>query len=566
MAIQYEINLDHFNLEAELNDMWSRFLYIAFCLPLFFAVEPVKAQQVEGEEISEFIENYQILLKQNNLEGASYQAIQIVEMYEAVGKLKDALFYAKKALENAQSSRDDRAEAKSLYSLGRIQMRLGKKGNTYAKENKEYLQEAVQNLKHSVNIYSRTKERQKEDHIWAFIYGGESQLALGDYKGAAEPLELGIKFAQTNRFDRAAKYAAELLISIYAYMDNDQRENYYKSIYQAYLDSEMAQDSIQKQSKAIEDLEFIKKLRESEIEKKNLRLENARLKQLEAETLLEQRDQINLLLTAISVIIFIFLVISFFMLKSTKKKNKELANQKKKIEEYSKKLGNVIKSLKIEQNKSWELLLNILPEKIARQLHDRKKPQPLYYGKVSILFCDFKGFTRIASDMRPTEIVKDLEECFEKFDEIVEAHNLEKIKTLGDGYMAAGGIPTPNNSNPLDAIKAGIQMINFINARNKVKRKMGLPVMELRVGVHTGPAVAGIIGKKKFAYDLWGDSVNVASRVESAGEAGRVNISADTYQYVKDEYFFTYRGRIPVKNKGEIEMYFVEGKVKYAAP
>jgi len=229
-------------------------------------------------------------------------------------------------------------------------------------------------------------------------------------------------------------------------------------------------------------------------------------------------------------------------------------------------LGNVIKSLKIEQNKSWELLLNILPEKIARQLHDRKKPQPLYYGKVSILFCDFKGFTRIASDMRPTEIVKDLEECFEKFDEIVEAHNLEKIKTLGDGYMAAGGIPTPNNSNPLDAIKAGIQMINFINARNKVKRKMGLPVMELRVGVHTGPAVAGIIGKKKFAYDLWGDSVNVASRVESAGEAGRVNISADTYQYVKDEYFFTYRGRIPVKNKGEIEMYFVEGKVKYAAP
>lgn len=187
---------------------------------------------------------------------------------------------------------------------------------------------------------------------------------------------------------------------------------------------------------------------------------------------------------------------------------------------------------------------------------------PHYYESVSVLFTDFKGFTKIAEGLSPNELVDELNEFFIAFDDIVEAHNLEKIKTIGDAYMCAGGIPTANTTHPINVVQAGIAMQEYMRKTNEKRIAIGSIPWELRVGVHTGPIVAGVVGKKKYAYDIWGNSVNISSRMESNGEPGQVNISAATYELIKDHYNCHYRGKISAKNIGEIDMYFVEDEIK----
>ncbi len=207
------------------------------------------------------------------------------------------------------------------------------------------------------------------------------------------------------------------------------------------------------------------------------------------------------------------------------------------------------------------LLLNILPEEVAQELKTDGFATPRSYDSVSVLFTDFKGFTTIAEGMKPADLVAELNTFFVAFDDIIEKNNLEKIKTIGDAYMCAGGIPTPNTSHPYDIIKAGLQIQEYMNQHNLSRREAGLPVWGLRVGVHTGPITAGVVGKKKYAYDIWGSAVNIASRMESNGEVGKVNISEATYILVKEQFSCTHRGKISAKNIGEIDMYFVESEI-----
>jgi class 3 adenylate cyclase len=159
--------------------------------------------------------------------------------------------------------------------------------------------------------------------------------------------------------------------------------------------------------------------------------------------------------------------------------------------------------------------------------------------------------------MTPEQLVIELNECFMKFDEIIDRHGLEKIKTLGDGYMCAGGIPTPNVTNPVDIVLAGLEIQLYMNQFALERQKQNKLAWQVRLGIHSGELIAGVVGKKKFAYDIWGDTVNTASRMESSGEPAKVNISGTTYELVKDFFDCTYRGKIPAKNKGEISMYFV---------
>jgi class 3 adenylate cyclase len=213
-----------------------------------------------------------------------------------------------------------------------------------------------------------------------------------------------------------------------------------------------------------------------------------------------------------------------------------------------------------QRDESNQLLLNILPAEVADELKNTGKATPQSYDMVTVLFTDFKGFTKIAEKLTPEQIVTELDRCFLAFDEILEKYDLEKIKTMGDGYMCAGGLPIANKTNPIDAVRAGLAMLAFMEELKKEKEAKGEPIWELRLGIHTGPVVAGVVGKKKFVYDIWGDTVNVASRMESSGEAGKVNISEATYEYVKSYFNCVPRGKIMAKNKGEIEMYFVEGQ------
>ena len=219
-------------------------------------------------------------------------------------------------------------------------------------------------------------------------------------------------------------------------------------------------------------------------------------------------------------------------------------------------------ALQIEKDRSEELLLNILPEEIAEELKEKGSVIAREYNLVSILFSDFKSFTQTAEKMSPQGLVEEINVCFKAFDLISVKYQVEKIKTIGDAYMAAAGIPHPDENSIKNVILAGLEMQEFMINRAIENQKVEAPFFEMRLGIHTGPIVAGIVGIKKFQYDVWGDAVNTASRMESNGIVGKVNISETLYQLVKNEACFTFesRGSINAKGKGDIEMYFVERK------
>ncbi|HMV47323.1 MAG TPA: adenylate/guanylate cyclase domain-containing protein [Blastocatellia bacterium] len=216
-------------------------------------------------------------------------------------------------------------------------------------------------------------------------------------------------------------------------------------------------------------------------------------------------------------------------------------------------------NLNQERGKSERLLLNILPESVAEELKRNDHVQPLTYDCATVLFTDFVGFTKLAEKMTAEELVAELDASFCNFDEIARQHNLEKIKTIGDAYMAAGGLPTPNETHAIDCVLAALKLAAHMESERIRRQELGLPVWPIRIGIHSGPLVAGVIGQEKFSYDVWGDTVNTASRMESSGAPGRINISQDTYELVKEYFDCEYRGAITAKNKGEIEMYFVNG-------
>ena len=218
--------------------------------------------------------------------------------------------------------------------------------------------------------------------------------------------------------------------------------------------------------------------------------------------------------------------------------------------------------------RSDELLLNILPEEVAEELKAKGHADAKHFDNVTILFTDFKGFTEASEKMTPQELVEELNTCFKAFDGIITARGIEKIKTIGDAYMCAGGLPDPKTSSPADVVHAALEMQAFMTSRKTERDAAGLPAFEMRVGIHTGPVVAGIVGVKKFQYDIWGDTVNTASRMESSGEVGQVNISEATYVLVREvkeardgkevaAFTFTPRGKVQAKGKGELAMYFI---------
>ncbi len=214
------------------------------------------------------------------------------------------------------------------------------------------------------------------------------------------------------------------------------------------------------------------------------------------------------------------------------------------------------KNLNLERGKSDRLLLNVLPGEIARELQERDRVHPCQYESASVLFTDFVGFTQVVERLAPDELIEELDFCFGHFDGVAHAHNLEKIKTIGDSYMAAGGVPAANWTHAVDAVLAAFEIQEFMAEVKALRKSQGRPYWDLRLGINSGDLIAGVVGKQKFIYDVWGDTVNTASRMESCGVPCRVNISESTYKLVKDFFECEYRGKVEAKNKGDIEMYF----------
>lgn len=207
-----------------------------------------------------------------------------------------------------------------------------------------------------------------------------------------------------------------------------------------------------------------------------------------------------------------------------------------------------------------ELILNILPKEIAKEIEQNGSAKAKNYDLVTVFFADIKGFSQHAERLTPEELLEELNYYYSAFDLILEAHGIEKIKTIGDAYMAAGGVPVQNITNPNDTVKAAFAIQNFIEETAALRIEQGLLPFEFRIGIHSGPVVAGIVGLKKFAYDIWGDTVNIAARMEENGTIGKINISQSTYDLIKETPAFSFipRGKIEVKGKGLLEMFYVE--------
>ncbi|MEE4214504.1 MAG: adenylate/guanylate cyclase domain-containing protein [Bacteroidales bacterium] len=212
-----------------------------------------------------------------------------------------------------------------------------------------------------------------------------------------------------------------------------------------------------------------------------------------------------------------------------------------------------------EKEKTDTLLANLLPKGTADEIMSKGKATKQKYNFVTVLFSDIEGFTRIAEEVNPEILIDELDNFFFHFDSVVEKYNIEKIKTIGDAYMCAGGIPHPNRTNPVEVVMAALEMQDYMEGLKEDQTLRGVSLWDIRIGVHTGTVIAGVVGQKKLSYDIWGDTVNTASRMESSGLPGRINISGVTYEYVKDFFICEYRGKMPVKYKGDLEMYFVKG-------
>ena len=221
-------------------------------------------------------------------------------------------------------------------------------------------------------------------------------------------------------------------------------------------------------------------------------------------------------------------------------------------------VGNKGSELEASLRKTRELLYKVFPRRIADELAEGGQSEPRYFDSVTVLFTDFVGFTKTAETMSPRQLIEELERYFRRFDQLLADCGMEKLKTIGDSYMAAGGVPEPNRSHPVDAALFALGLRGFVADTGREREAAGLPFFPIRIGLHTGPLVAGVIGEQRFLYDLWGDTVNTASRMESRGEPGRINISEATHRLVAPWLECTSRGRIEVKGKGEVEMFFLD--------
>lgn len=418
-------------------------------------------------------------------------------------KLDSALIYFSESMKLFKATNYELGEA---YNLGNVGLVYAKKGQNAAAEN---------NLNKAIEVLVAN-----EDYYPICVYLN----SISDIYIEKNEIEKALPFAKSSIY-WAKKYGLKeqiskgnlKLSSIY------EKENDFKKSYELYKNHIIYRDSVNNvdiaQKIANEKAEF-------EIERKQTELDLSK----------EQNKTKNIVVFG-SVVALILLG---FLANSLYKRNK-----------YVVKTGKIIQA---EKERSDDLLKNILPKETAEELKEKGSVAAKKFDAVSVLFTDFKGFTKYSENLTPEELVKSIDFYFSKFDEIIDTYDLEKIKTVGDAYMCASGLPFADENHAYKITLAALEIVDFVEkAEEKSKLK-------IRVGINSGSVVAGVVGTKKFAYDIWGDAVNVASRMESSGAVNRVNISESTYNLIKDktEFSFEFRGEIEAKGKGKVNMYFVD--------
>jgi len=515
--------------------------------------------------------------KMRDRKGMAYVYGNIALIYDSQNNFKKSLEYYNKSLEKSKEVGDKKSIAASLTNIGELlYLKMGNSKKAIdtlllaLKINKEIdykdgISKCLQNIGDYYRVqknYTKALEyflradklskdlgdKSAESTILAYV--GDIYFAQNKYTNALSSYQQSVAIAKELGLKEMLKQNYQQMYKLYDEMGNIGEAYKYQKKYSEIKDSIYTEESIQQMADMQTKYETEKQ--EDEI--------NLLKKDSELQTLKYSRGKLFVFfISGILLLFIIFGILTFRAYRINKKAKVILEIQNKEISEQKELITKSHAALENEKQKSDNLLLNILPYETAEELKSKGYATVRNYDHVTVLFTDFVGFTRITEDLTPVELVGELNNFFMRFDEIVGKYNLEKIKTIGDSYMCAGGLPHKDIDNPMKVILAALEMQKFVNECNKEKRENDCPLWEIRIGIHTGDIIAGVVGKKKFAYDIWGDTVNTASRMESSGEAGKINISGYTYKYVSDYFDCTYRGKVSVKNKKDIDMYFVNG-------
>jgi len=404
---------------------------------------------------------------------------------------------------------------KNIDNLMGIAYNLGNTGMVYAEQGKDEL--ALENINRAIEILEEL-----EDYYPISVYltyMSDIYLKQDDWPRALRYTELSLELAKKYGLKKQISDANLQLSNLHEKVGNlNEYIKYYKD-HIAYKDSVNNISTVQQMSTIRADFEISQK-------------------QIEVDLLNEQ--QRNQRIISIAIVVALILVA---LLATGLYRRYRFINRTKKI-------------IEKEKNRSERLLLNILPEETAKELKEYGKVKAKKFESVTVLFSDFKEFTQYAEKLSPEELVESVDFYFSKFDEIMEKYGLEKIKTVGDAYMCAGGLPFPTEDHAHKMLLAALEIIEFVN-ESKKNNPTNHTRFDIRIGINTGPIVAGVVGTKKFAYDIWGDTVNVASRMESNSEPGKINVSERTYDLIKDSFECDFRGEMNVKHRGSMKMYFV---------
>ncbi len=427
--------------------------------------------------------------------------------YLRIGNLKRALEFTNEAEIIFHEVDYGLGEAYSLGNLGRINAKLGNDA------------EAEENLNSAIIL----------------LQGMEGHNAIADFL-----ISLSDIYSERGNKEKAIQYASRSLViakkhgyknyiadanlklsEIYGKASDSAKSFRYYKDYITYSDSSNNVEAIREMANLRTDFEVSQK-------------------QAEVDLLSQQKRNQKIIVIAVIVALVLIILLAFGLYR----RNNFIRRT------------NII--IEKEKNRSEHLLLNILPEETALELMETGKVQAKKFDAVSVLFTDFEGFTHFSESLSPEELVETVDFYFSQFDKIIEKFGLEKIKTVGDSYMCAAGVPFPMEDHARKIMLAAIEILDFVKHTKERDCKIDT-CFEIRIGINSGPVIAGVVGSKKFAYDIWGDTVNIASRMESCSDIGKINISENTFKLVKDDFVFEDRGVLEVKNRGEMRMYFVKG-------
>ena len=450
-------------------------------------------------------EGIDLLRKLNDSIGIATALTNLGELFISQNKLDTALICTQEASAIFNMLNHTVGRANSMGNTGMI---YAKQGNDDIAE--VYLRLATEILEEFGDFYP----------VCVYLtYMSDIYLRKNDWPKAVAYARNSLDLAEAHNLKEQIMDAHLKLSELYELKEDYKESNNHLKNYYSFRDSILNIETVEKMADLRTDFELAQK-------------------QIEVDLLNEKQNKQRIIVTSTITALVLLSLLALGLLHRNR---------------YIEKTSHIIKG---ERDRSDHLLCNILPEKTAQELKEAGKVRAKHFESVTVMFTDFKAFTANSGQLSPEELVESIDFYFSKFDEIVEKHGLEKIKTIGDAYMCAGGLPFPTSDHAHKMVEAAIEIVEFVD-ESKKDDPNNLTRFDIRIGINTGPVVAGVVGIKKFAYDIWGDTVNIASRMESNSEEGKINISENTFNLVKDQFCCSYRGEIEAKNKGKLKMFYV---------